>query len=102
LPSTRPALALGADTRHAGFVRLEDDEYDDPADAEADRRVLGWGGSANPNTVDGELQNMSAFAQAAINASGWRRLAARAGAWLALGLIAGYLLVVLVASIRGH
>ena len=89
------------------FVRLDHDEYDhdeydDPADAEADRRVLAWGSSANPNTVDGELQNMNAFAQAAINATGWRRLAARAGAWLALGLIAAYLLVVLVESIRGR
>ena len=83
----------------------DDDEYDeplDPADLEADRRVLSWGSRSNPTTVDGELQNMSLFAQAAVNARGWRRYAARVGAWLALALIAGYLVVVLVSSIRGR
>jgi hypothetical protein len=82
-------------------VRVDDeDEYDDPADAEADRRVLGWGGPANPNTADGELQGMSAFASAAVNARGWRRHAARLGALIALALIATYVVAVLVISVR--
>jgi hypothetical protein len=72
----------------------EFDKSDDPADIEADRRVLGWGGPANPNTADGELQGISAFAQAAIAAKGWRRKAARIAAWLALLFIAGYVLLV--------
>jgi hypothetical protein len=85
-------------------VAVADDyeDYDDPADAEADRRVLSWGSRANPNTVDGELQNVSAFADAAGNATGWRRLAARTAAWTALLLIATYVVVVLVLSIKGH
>jgi hypothetical protein len=66
----------------------------DAADAEADRRVLGWGGPANPNTADGEIQGISAFADAAIAAKGWRRTAARLAAWLALIFIAGYVLLV--------
>ncbi len=66
----------------------------DPADAEADRRVLGWGTAANPNTADGELQGISAFAEAAIAAKGWRRKAARIAAWTALILIACYVLLV--------
>jgi hypothetical protein len=78
------------------------DDYDDPADAEADRRVLSWGSTANANTADGEIQNISAFASAAINATGWRRTAARVGAWLALAFIAGSLLAVLIISIRAH
>jgi hypothetical protein len=72
----------------------DDDEFIDPADAEADRRVLGWGGPANPNTAAGELQGMSAFADAATVAKGWRRTAARTAAWLALLFIAGYVLLV--------
>ena len=55
-----------------------DDPFNDPADAEADRRVLGWGGPANPNTADGEIQGISAFADAAINATGWRRIGGQA------------------------
>ena len=76
---------------------FDDPEFDgpnDPADAEADRRVLGWGGPANPNTADGELQAMSAFADAASAAQGWRRSAARLAAWIALALIASYVLLV--------
>ncbi len=78
-----------------------DDDYEqDPDDAEADRRVLGWGGAANPNTVDGELQGMSAFASAAVNARGWRRHAARLAALIGLALIAMYLVAALVIAVR--
>jgi hypothetical protein len=71
-----------------------DDPFNDPADAEADRRVLGWGGPANPNTADGEIQGISAFAAAATNATGWRRTVARLFAWGALIFIVIYVLVV--------
>jgi hypothetical protein len=64
------------------------------ADADADRRVLGWGSSANPNTADGQIQAMNAFAAAAVNAKGWRRTVARIAAWVVLLLIAGYVLLV--------
>jgi hypothetical protein len=74
----------------------------DPADAEADRRVLSFGGAANPNTVDGELQNISAFASAAARATGWRRTAARVAAFGGLALIALVIVATLIVSIRGH
>jgi hypothetical protein len=82
----------------------DDDPVDpiDPADAEADRRVLSWGSSANPNTIDGELQNLSAFASAASRATGWRRHAARIGALLALALIGLAIVATLIVSTRGH
>ncbi|HSY15245.1 MAG TPA: hypothetical protein VK816_04595 [Jatrophihabitantaceae bacterium] len=76
------------------------DPEDDPADVEADRRVLQWGSVANPNTADGELQNMHAFAQAARNATGWRRTVARLAAWSGLLLITAYVLAALVVAIR--
>ena len=55
----------------------------------------GWGGPANPNTADGEIQGISAFAASAINATGWRRTVAKLFAWGALILIVAYVLVVL-------
>jgi hypothetical protein len=70
------------------------DDFGSPEDAEADRKVLGWGGPANPNTADGEIQGISAFADAAINAKGWRRTAAKSAAWTALAFIVLYVLVV--------
>ena len=77
-----------------------DDHYDDPADAEADRRVLSWGGPANPNTADGQVQSISAFADAAVAASGWRRTAAKTAAWLALLFLACYVLAVFLFAAR--
>ncbi len=74
----------------------------DPADAEADRRVLSFGGAANPNTVDGELQNISAFASAAARATGWRRTASRIAAFGGLALIGLVIVATLIVSIRGH
>jgi len=50
-----------------------------------------WGRTANPNTVDGELQNLAAFGSGLVRLSGRRRTAARLVVWL--------LLVSLVASL---
>ena len=36
-----------------------------------------WGRTANPNTVDGELQNIAAFGTGLTRLTGWRRNAAR-------------------------
>jgi hypothetical protein len=77
-----------------------DDPDADPAAAEADRRVLGWGGPANPNTADGQIQGMTAFADAAVNATGWRRTLAQGAAWIALLFIVGYVLVLAGFAIR--
>ena len=36
-----------------------------------------WGRTANPNTADGELQNIAAFGTGLTKLTGWRRTAAR-------------------------
>lgn len=43
-----------------------------------------WGRTANPNTVDGELQNLAAFGNGLARLSGPRRVAAKAVVWLLL------------------
>ncbi|WP_375490866.1 hypothetical protein [uncultured Jatrophihabitans sp.] len=43
-----------------------------------------WGRTANPNTVDGELQNMAAFGSGLSRMSAPRRAAAKAVVWLIL------------------
>jgi hypothetical protein len=43
-----------------------------------------WQRSANPNTADGELQNMAAFSSGFSRLSGPRRRAAQAVVWLIL------------------
>jgi hypothetical protein len=59
-----------------------------------------WTTAANPNTADGEIQSIGAFARAAGQATGWRRAAARIAAWSALVLIALYLLAALIVATR--
>jgi hypothetical protein len=43
-----------------------------------------WGRTANPNTADGELQNMAAFGAGLTRLSGPRRTAAKVVVWLIL------------------
>ncbi len=43
-----------------------------------------WGRTANPNTVDGELQNLAAFGNGLARLSGPRRAAAKTVVWLIL------------------
>jgi hypothetical protein len=43
-----------------------------------------WGRTANPNTADGELQNMAAFGAGFTRLSGPRRTAAKVVVWLIL------------------
>ena len=60
-----------------------DDERDDPSWASP--YVDGaWGRTANPNTVDGELQNLAAFGNGLVRLSGPRRTAAKVVVWLIL------------------
>ena len=48
-----------------------------------------WGRTANPNTVDGELQNLAAFGNGLVRLKGRRRTAAHLVVWLILiGLVA--------------
>lgn len=60
---------------------FEDDEPERPAAAYVDGA---WGRTANPNTVDGELQNLAAFSSGLVRLSGRRRTAAKAVVWLIL------------------
>jgi hypothetical protein len=43
-----------------------------------------WGRTANPNTADGELQNIAAFANGFTRLTGARRTAAKLVVWLIL------------------
>jgi hypothetical protein len=43
-----------------------------------------WGRTANPNTADGELQNIAAFGAGLVRLNGWRRRAAKVIVWLIL------------------
>ncbi|HET6847434.1 MAG TPA: hypothetical protein VFH74_01145 [Gaiellales bacterium] len=43
-----------------------------------------WGRTANPNTADGELQNLAAFGNGLARLSGPRRTAAKIVVWLLL------------------
>jgi hypothetical protein len=43
-----------------------------------------WGRTANPNTADGELQNMAAFGSALTRLSGPKRTAVKVFVWLIL------------------
>jgi hypothetical protein len=43
-----------------------------------------WGRTANPNTADGELQNLAAFGAGLARLSGRRRTAAKVVVWLIL------------------
>jgi hypothetical protein len=43
-----------------------------------------WGRTANPNTADGELQNLAAFGAGLARLSGPRRTAAKVVVWLLL------------------
>jgi hypothetical protein len=43
-----------------------------------------WGRTANPNTVDGELQNLAAFGAGLARLTGPRRTAVRVVVWLIL------------------
>ena len=62
------------------------DRDDDGDDAPDPRPYVdgAWGRTANPNTVEGELQNMAAFGSGLARLSGPRRLAAKVVVWLLL------------------
>jgi hypothetical protein len=61
--------------------REDDDEEPRPQPPYVDGA---WGRTANPNTVDGELQNLAAFGAGLARLSGPRRTAAKFVVWLIL------------------
>ena len=77
---------MNTETRWGG-----DDEPDEPRREPPD---FAWGRTANPNSVDGELQNLAAFGTGLSRLTGRRRTAATVVVWLILigfgvALIAG-------------
>ena len=66
-------------------MRTEELSWDDEPEPQPAGYVDGaWGRTANPNTADGELQNMAAFGAGLARLSGPRRTAAKAVVWLIL------------------
>jgi hypothetical protein len=60
-------------------------EEEPPADERRAPYVDGaWGRTANPNTADGELQNIAAFAHGFTRLTGPRRTAAKLVVWIIL------------------
>ncbi len=67
------------------------EEDDEPEDSRS--YVDGaWGRTSNPNTADGELQNMAAFSAGFARLTGPRRTAAQVTVWL---ILLGFALVIL-------
>jgi hypothetical protein len=76
-------------------VRTEERHYDEddegppnPGEPYVDGA---WGRTANPNTADGELQNIAAFGAGLTRLSGPRRTAAKVVVWL---ILTGFLLAI--------
>jgi hypothetical protein len=78
-----------------GGVQIrERDDYEDEPERPPVEADFAWGRTANPNTVDGELQNLAAFGAGLTRLSGPRRTAARIVVLLillglAIGIVAG-------------
>ncbi len=87
-------------------MRTDDaiDDDDEPPWAGRDGRgpyVDGaWGRTANPNTADGELQNLAAFGSGLARLTGPKRTFARAVVWLILIGVGLTLLFGVVAIVR--
>jgi hypothetical protein len=77
-------------------TRWGGDEPDEPRREPPD---FAWGRTANPNSTDGELQNLAAFGTGLSRLTGRRRTAASVVVWLiligfALALIVGVIGVI--------
>jgi hypothetical protein len=55
-----------------------------------------WGRTANPNTADGELQNIAAFSSGFARLSGPRRTAAKVVVWL---ILIGFALAIIYGAV---
>jgi hypothetical protein len=65
------------------WTQQRDDDGDEPR-PRAPYVDGAWGRTANPNTADGELQNLAAFGSGLARLSGPRRTAAKIVVWLIL------------------
>lgn len=91
VPASELHITLGPGASYADCMWLEQDEDDDlPRHLAASAAAEGpyvdgaWGRTANPNTADGELQNLAAFGSGLARMSGPRRTAAKFVVWLIL------------------
>jgi hypothetical protein len=65
------------------WTQERDDDDDEPV-VRAPYVDGAWGRTANPNTADGELQNIAAFGAGLTRLTGPRRTAAKIVVWLIL------------------
>ncbi|MGH8861524.1 MAG: hypothetical protein ACRDVG_09875 [Jatrophihabitantaceae bacterium] len=67
-------------------MRVEERWDDDGGDPSWESPYIdgAWGRTANPNTVDGELQNLAAFGNGLVRLQGPKRTAAKIVVWLIL------------------
>lgn len=67
-------------------MRTEELSWDEEPELPLDAAYVdgAWGRTANPNTADGELQNLAAFGSGLARLSGSRRTAAKVVVWLIL------------------
>ena len=80
-------------------MRIEERESEDGWDDQPSRAPyvdFAWGRTANPNTVDGELQNLAAFGNGLARLSGPRRALAKTVVWL---LLLGVVLTVIAGAL---
>ena len=66
------------------WTQERDDDGDEPPRPTAPYVDGAWGRTANPNTADGELQNIAAFGAGLTRLTGTRRTAAKVVVWLIL------------------
>jgi hypothetical protein len=66
------------------WTQERDDDGDESPRESAPYVDGAWGRTANPNTVDGELQNLAAFSSGFLRLTGTRRTAAKVVVWLIL------------------
>jgi hypothetical protein len=87
---------------YSGTVRTDED-YDDEDEPRPRAPYVdgAWGRTANPNTVDGELQNLAAFGAGLTRLSGPKRTAARIVVLLILVGLAIGLVYGIVGVVRG-
>jgi hypothetical protein len=74
---------------------------DDPAPRPVPPADFAWGRTANPNTADGELQNIAAFGSGLTRLTGHRRRAAVIVVWLILAGFAIGVLFGVIGILRG-
>ena len=66
------------------WTPARDEDWDEPVPPSAPYVDGAWGRTANPNTADGELQNLAAFGNGLARLSRPRRTAAKVVIWLIL------------------